>query len=174
VKADPYLLDLRRSTKDPLINNNIIKADIFVAKFFLKTKIANFNNIKIETIIKQRAFNISFIILKEKINKLIRSFLNNKALGLDGILNKVFKVVVLVIIKDLAEIASHYFASGIILKSLKEFIIIVLYKERKKNYSPLGSYRLITLKNTLVKVLEKYIVNIILKTAEEHRLLLWN
>jgi len=50
--VDPYLLDLRRFTKDPLINNNTLKIDIFIAKFFPKTKIVDFNNIKIEVIIK--------------------------------------------------------------------------------------------------------------------------
>jgi len=115
--------------------------------------------------------NISPIILIEEISKLIRSLLNRKALGLNSIPNEVLKVVALVIIKDLAEAASYYFTSGIILKSLKESITIVLRKEGKKDYSLLGSYRLITLKNTLVKVLEKYIANIISKAAEEYRLL---
>jgi len=168
--VDPYLLDLRRSIKDLLINNNIIKADIFAAKFFPKTKIVNFNNIKIEAIIEQRAFNISFIILTEEISKLIRSLLNSKALRLNGILNKVFKIIVLIIIKDLTETTSYYFINGIILKSFKKSIIAVLRKEEKKNYSLLGSYKLITFKKTLVKVLEKYIANIISKVAEKYRL----
>jgi len=120
---------------------------------------------------EQRAFNISPIILIEEISKLIRSLLNGKALGLDGILNKVLKAVALVIIKDLVKVASYCFTNGIILESLKESITMVLRKEGKKNYSLLGSYRLITLKNTLAKVLEKYIANIILKAAEEHKLL---
>jgi len=115
--------------------------------------------------------NISPTILIEEISKLIRSLLNKKALGLDNIPNKVLKVVALVILKDLAEVASYYFTSGIILKSLKESITIVLRKEGKKDYSFLGSYRLITLKNTLVKVLEKYIANIISKAIKEYRLL---
>ena len=68
---------------------------------------------------EQRALNISPTILIEEISKLIRSLLNGKALGLDGILNKVLKIVALVIIKDLAEVASYYFTNGIILKSLK-------------------------------------------------------
>jgi len=83
-------------------------------------------------------------------------------------------VAALVIVKDLIEIASYCFASRIIPKSLKEFIIVVLYKEGKKDYSLLGSYRLIALKNTLVKVLEKHVANIISKAVEEYRLLLWN
>jgi len=116
--------------------------------------------------------NISPTILIEEISKLIRSLLNRKALKLNSILNKVLKVVALVIIKDLAKAASYYFASGIILKSLKESITIILRKKGKKNYSFLGSYKLITLKNTLVKVLEKYVANIIFKAAKEYRLLL--
>jgi len=47
---DPYLLDLKKSIKDPLIGDNIIKADIFIAKFFPKTGIVNFNNIAIEAV----------------------------------------------------------------------------------------------------------------------------
>ena len=51
-------------------------------------------------------------------------------------------------------------------------MIIVLRKEEKKKF--LNSYRLITFKNTLAKVLEKYIANIIFKAVEEHRLLPYN
>jgi len=118
--------------------------------------------------------NISPTILIEEIGKLIRSLLNRKALGPDGIPNEVLKVAALVIVKDLAEAASYCFASRIIPKSLKEFITMVLHKEGKKDYSLLGSYRLIALENTLAKVLEKYIANIISKAAEEHGLLPWN
>jgi len=102
---------------------------------------------------------------------LIRSLLNRKALGPNSIPNKILKVVALVIAKDLAEIASNYFTNKTILKSLKEFITVVLRKKGKKNYSLLDSYRLIAFKNMLAKVLEKYIANIILKAAEEYRLL---
>ena len=116
---------------------------------------------------EQRVLNISPTILIEEISKLIRSLLNSKALGPDGILNKVLKMVAPVIVKDLAEAASHCFANGTIPESLKESITVVLRKEGKKDYSLLGSYRLITLKNTLVKVLEKYVANIISKAAEE-------
>jgi len=120
---------------------------------------------------EQRALNISPTILIKEISKLIKSLLNGKALGPDGILNKVLKMVALVIIKDLVEVASYCFANRTILESLKESITVVLRKEGKKDYSLLGSYRLITLKNTLAKVLEKYIANIILEAAEEYGLL---
>jgi len=81
-------------------------------------------------------------------------------------------MVILIIVKDLAKVASHYFANGIILKSLKKSITVALRKKGKKNYSLLGSYRPITFKNILAKVLEKYIANIMSEVAEKHRLFL--
>jgi len=48
---DPYLLDLKRSIKDPLIGGNTIKANIFIVKFFPKTRIIDFSDIAIEVII---------------------------------------------------------------------------------------------------------------------------
>jgi len=78
-------------------------------------------------------------------------------------------MVVLVIAKDLIKIVNNYFINKIILKSFKKFITMVLRKEKKKKYSLLGSYKLITFKNTLIKVLKKYIANIILKVVEEYR-----
>ena len=127
---DSYLLDLRRSIKDPLISNNTIKINIFIVKFFPKTRTANFNNIAIEIIRDQRVLNISFNILIKKISKLIKSLLNGKALRLDGILNKVFKAVVLVIVKDLIKTANRCLASKIIPKRLKKSIIVVLRKKK--------------------------------------------
>jgi len=42
-------------------------------------------------------------------------------------------MVILIIIKDLTEVISYYFASGIILKRFKKSITIVLRKKEKKN-----------------------------------------
>ena len=49
---DFYLLDLKRSIKGPLTNNNITKTNIFTAKFFPKTKIIDFNDIGIFSLAK--------------------------------------------------------------------------------------------------------------------------
>ena len=47
---DLYLLDLKKFIKDFLTDNNTIKTNIFIAKFFPKTKIVDFSDIKIEAI----------------------------------------------------------------------------------------------------------------------------
>ena len=49
---------------------------------------------------------------------------------------------------------------------------IVLRKEGKKDYSLLGSYRLIALENTLAKVIEKVLANHIIAAVEIEGLLL--
>jgi len=51
---------------------------------------------------------------------------------------------------------------------------VVLRKKGKKNYSLLNNYKLIAFKNILAKVLEKYIINIMLKITKEYKLLFWN
>ena len=48
---------------------------------------------------------------------------------------------------------------------------MVLQKEGKADYLVLGSYRPITLKNTLSKILERVIVDYIANMAKEHALL---
>ena len=50
--------------------------------------------------------------------------------------------------------------------------MFVLRKEGKADYLLLGSYRPITLENTLSKILERVIVDYIVDTAKEHALLL--
>jgi len=51
---------------------------------------------------------------------------------------------------------------------------MVLYKKGKKNYLFLDSYKLITFKNMLIKILKKYIINTMLKVVEEYKLLFYN
>ncbi len=148
--------------------------DIFSAKFFPKTNIIDLNNIEIEATMEQKVFNISPIILTKEINKLIKGLLNKKVLGLNGILNEVFKVIPLIIAKDLTKTASYYFINGTIPKSLKEFIIVALCKKRKKENFFLSSYRLVALENMLMKVLKKHVANIILKVMEKYKLFPWN
>ena len=50
--------------------------------------------------------------------------------------------------------------------------MIILYKKGKADYLFLGSYRPITLENTLSKILKRVIVNYMADTAQEHTLLL--
>ena len=50
--------------------------------------------------------------------------------------------------------------------------MVILYKEGKADYLLLGSYRPITLENTLSKILERVIVEYIADIAKEYALLL--
>jgi len=66
---------------------------------------------------------------------------------------------------------SSAFAAKTLTSYLKEFTILALRKESKKDYSLLGSYRLIVLKNALAKVVEKILTNRISEVVEAYNLL---
>jgi hypothetical protein len=70
------------------------------------------------------------------------------------------------------DIARVYFIIGYYLRLRRAIITFILYKEGKANYLFLGSYRPITLENTLSKILERIIVDYIVDTAKEYTLLL--
>ena len=111
-------------------------------------------------------------IITKEMARTISRLLNNIVLGLDRILNKALKTYRLLIALWLTDIARAYFAIGYYLKLRRVITIIILYKEGKADYLLLGSYRPITLENTLSKILERVIVDRIVDIAEEYALLL--
>jgi hypothetical protein len=70
------------------------------------------------------------------------------------------------------DIAKIYFIIGYYLKLKRAITTFILYKEGKADYLFSESYRLITLKNTLSKVLERVIANYIADITKEYALLL--
>ena len=70
------------------------------------------------------------------------------------------------------DIAKVYFIIGYYLKLKRAITTIILYKKGKADYLFPGSYRPITLENTLSKILEKVIADCIVDIAKEHTLLL--
>ena len=77
---------------------------------------------------------------------------------LNRILGKAIKAILEAIAIPLANIATTYLLKGKLLEYYKEIIIVILRKANKKDYSLLGSYWLVALKNMLGKILEKIIV----------------
>jgi hypothetical protein len=67
---------------------------------------------------------------------------------------------------------SRTFVKGTLSDYYKELIIITLRKEGKKDYSLLSSYRLITLENTLAKVVKKVFIIRLSRAVEEYTLFL--
>ena len=70
------------------------------------------------------------------------------------------------------DLAKIYFIIGYYLRLRRLIIMFILYKEGKADYLFPGSYRPITLKNTLNKILERVIVDFIADIAKEYVLLL--
>ena len=70
------------------------------------------------------------------------------------------------------DIARACFIIGYYLRLRKAITTFILRKEGKADYLFLGSYRPITLENTLSKILERVIADYIVDTAKEYALLL--
>jgi hypothetical protein len=102
---------------------------------------------------------------------ILRALSVGKALGLDGIPNKVLKILALEISKGLAHAVSKLLIDDIISVRFRESTTLALRKKDKKDYSLLGSYRLIALENTLAKVVKKVLTNRLNLIVEEHSLL---
>ena len=81
-------------------------------------------------------------------------------------------MVALIVLKELAQIIINYIIEKRVPDNLRKLIIFVLRKERKKDYLLLGIYRLIELKNTVAKLVEKLVIIYITKMTKANQLLL--
>ena len=107
--------------------------------------------------------------MKDTIQKLPTS----KVAGPDGILNKAIKTALEAIAILLANTTTTCLLKGNLLEYCKDTIIVILQKVNKKDYSLLGSYRPVALKNTLGKILEKIVAEHIQEAIEAQGLLPW-
>ena len=109
----------------------------------------------------------------EKVLKTINRLSNKKTAESDRILNKILKRIGLTIsMSFMQEIYTTFMCSSLLIY-YKELIIIILYKKSKKNYLLFRSFRLITLKNMLIKIIKKILATYLSYIAEKHSLLLW-
>ena len=101
---------------------------------------------------------ISQEVTSDEIASVLEKLPSGKAPGPDGIPNEILTILSPEISKGLAHRISRALAEGTLPNRYKESITITLRKEGKKDYSLPSSYRLITLENTLAKVVEKILV----------------
>jgi hypothetical protein len=90
----------------------------------------------------------------------------------DGIPNKILIVLSPEILEELAYTINKVLVKSTLFNRYKELITIILRKENKKDYSLSSSYRLITLENTLAKVVKKILVIRLSRAAEKYILFL--
>ena len=102
----------------------------------------------------------------------ISCLLNNIILRPNRIPNKALKTYGLLITPQLADVAKVCFAIGHYLRLKKTIITIILHKKGKADYSLLRSYRPITLKNTLSKILKRVIIEYMANIAKKKYALL--
>ena len=107
----------------------------------------------------------------EKVLKTINRLLNRKTAESDRILNKILKRIISEINADFIQRIYTALTYSLLLTYYKKLITIILHKKNKKNYLLPESYRLITLKNILIKIIRKILITYLSYAAEEHFLL---
>ena len=123
-----------------------------------------------------KLFTVSELILNgyiftEKILKTINRLSNEKTAESDRILNKVLKRITSVIYTDLIQEIYTAFTYSLLLIYYKKLTTVILHKKGKKNYLLPESFRSITLKNMLIKVIKKMLITYLNCAAEKYSLL---
>jgi len=158
-------------TQEVTTEDDAEKTQILAKKFFPNSGVANLTNITSETPPKH-TLNLQSVITKKTLNRIIRNLSNSKISDPDGISNEAIKQLRESLLSGLVTVISTYFAAETLSLRYRESTIIALRKKSKKNYTISDSYRLITLKNTLAKLIKKVLAEIITDAAEENDLLL--
>ena len=152
-----------------LINKE--RTQILAEKFFSMSVVTDcLKNIhKLSTVSE---LTLNDYISAEEVLKTINRLLNEKAAELDRILNEVLKRIVLVIYTGLTQEIYTAFVYSLLSICYKKSITVILCKKNKKNYLLSESFRLITLKNTFIKIIKKVLITYLSCIAEEYSLLL--
>jgi hypothetical protein len=145
---------MRRTERNISTDDNNKKIKILTDKFFSNEEQADLSDINSETE-PECILNLFLEVTEQDLEQIIKKLPNNKASGPDGISNKVIKHLRSLIQADLAVAISRHFAAGTLPASYRKSTTIALWKKGKKDYIIPGSYRLIVLENTLVKLVEK-------------------
>jgi hypothetical protein len=115
------------------------------------------------------AFNSN--ITEQQIERAISKLNPNKALGPDGITNRILKKNLGILKGHICTMVQTSLDTGHFPSPFKNTITIVLRKPSKPDYRKASAYRPIALENTIGKIIESVIAEIISYLVEEHQLI---
>ena len=146
------------------------RTQILIEKFFstfdVIESVHNAYNLSVNSVLRLNDY-----ISADEILEIINRLLSRKTAELDNILNEILKYIVLKIYTDIMYEIYMTLICNLLSEYFKKLIIIILYKEDKKNYLLSESYRLIILKNILTKVIKKILATYLSCIAEKYFLL---
>ena len=146
------------------------KANAFQKVFFPSSSTANISDINDPTIYRFRA-PYSFNITKQQIQTAIEKLASNKTPSSDEISNKVLKECYDKIQNHILVLAQASLKVGHFPTCFKKTITAVLRKPNKPNYTKPNAYRPIALENTIGKLLESVIAELLSYLTETFHLL---
>jgi len=150
--------------------SNEIKAKEFQATFFPPPPPADTSDLKVSTDYPE-AVSYNPKITMQQVARAIEKLAPKKAPGPDGISNLVLKKMFPIIKHHITALAQASFDMGHFPAPFKTTTTVVLRKPGKPDYTKPNAYRPIALENTLGKVLESIIAEILSYLTEEYQLL---
>ena len=169
--ADLHIFVLHQSEDKEPTTINRERTQILIEKFFSMSVVTDcLKNI-------YKLLTVSELILNdyisaEEVLETINRLLNRKTAEPNRILNEVLKRITSEISVSLMQEIYTAFTCSLLSICYKKLTTIVLHKKDKKDYLLLRSYRSITLKNMLIKIIKKILVTHLSCAAEEYSLLL--
>ena len=168
-----YIDNIPTSALVPTLKNNATtneqKASVLQKAFFPPPPSANLTDIKKTTYPFKIQYNPQ--ITTRQIRQAINQLASDKAPGPDEIPNRVLKHALPTIESHLQTLMQASINQGHFPKPFKTTITVVLRKPGKPDYTKTKAYRPIALENTLGKVMESVMTNIMSYLTETHELL---
>ena len=168
-----YIINISISTFISTLNNhaatNEQKVNAFRKAFFPKSSSADLTNIPSTSHSQEISYEAQ--ITTRQIREAINRLAPDKAFDSDEILNRVLKNTIPTIEHHLQALMQVSLRTKHFFKSFKQTIIVVLRKPNKSDYIKVKAYRPIALENTIGKVMESIIAEIISYLIEIHELL---
>ena len=152
--------------------SNQQKAEALQRIFFPPPPAADLTDISNPATQYPREVSVSTQITMQQIERAINKLAPNKAPGPDDISNAVLKRNAHLLMPYIQKIAQASLDINHFPAPFKNTITIVLRKPSKPDYTKPNSYRPIALENTIGKVIESIITDMIVYLTEEHSLLL--
>ncbi|KAI0999644.1 hypothetical protein K3495_g8553 [Podosphaera aphanis] len=153
----PQISDIK-DAEDNIYTESPVKVNFMAQHFFPPPVTPDFQDIAGFTY-HEELETIPNVITQQDIEEALRKLPNDKALGPDGIPNRLLKNCSKTLSKVLAELFNACLRLGYHPNKFKEFTTIVIRKPQKPSHDTPKSYRPIALLNTMGKLLEKLVAN---------------
>ncbi len=158
------------TTQARIFDSDVLKSKLFLRQFSSKFK-HDFVEDSVPNLQSRTEHSITNItVTSEKVRKLLQGLDSSKAGGEDGITNKMLKLVANSLDVPLCNLFNLFLSKGHFPSTWKLGIVVPIFKGKGSKCDP-GNYRPVTLLNSVSKVFERSVYEVILNHLQRNNLL---